>query len=232
MEAEGLSYLRHVVQLAPSILSADFTRLGEVISMLNRSEADWIHCDVMDGRFVPNISFGLPVIQAVRQIATKPLDVHLMIVEPEKYLRDFADLGVDILTVHVEACPHLHRVVQEIRQLGLQAGVALNPHTPIQLLSDIIHEVDLVCLMAVNPGFGGQAFIKHTYEKLTELRELIVRKEAKAKIEIDGGVDLSNAATLAAKGADILVAGNSIFSSKDPMQAIRLLKRTAHTISA
>ncbi|MDW8393758.1 MAG: ribulose-phosphate 3-epimerase [Chitinophagales bacterium] len=220
-----------MVRIAPSLLAADFTRLGEVVHMLNQSEADWLHCDIMDGRFVPNLSFGLPVVQAVRRVAAKPLDVHLMIAEPERYLSAFADAGADVLTVHLEACPHLHRVIQAIHQLGLKAGVAVNPHTSIGLLSDIIHDVEVVCLMSVNPGFGGQAFIPHTFSRLAQLRELIAQSGARAQIEVDGGVDLSNAAALAAQGANILVAGNSVFSSADPLETIRQMKRQTNTIS-
>lgn len=220
-----------MVRLAPSVLSADFARLGDAVELINRSEADWIHCDVMDGRFVPNISFGLPVVQAIRRLATKPLDVHLMIAEPERYLQAFAQAGADILTVHAEACPHLHRVLQEIRSLGLQCGVAINPHTPVSVLSEVIADVDLVCLMSVNPGFGGQTLIPHTYAKLAALRELIASSKSAALIEVDGGVDLNHAGRLAAAGADVLVAGNSVFATENPAESIRQIKQRANTIS-
>ena len=210
--------------IAPSILAADFGRLNEEIDLVNSSEADWLHVDVMDGRFVPNISFGFPVIKAMQRHSAKPLDVHLMIAEPDKYLQAFKDVGADVLTVHYEACPHLHRTVQAIRQLGMKAGVAINPHTPVYLLEDIIRDVDLVCLMSVNPGFGGQQFITNTLHKTWKLRDLIQGARASAKIEIDGGVGLGNAAELVQAGADVLVAGSSVFKSENPVDTIRQLK--------
>lgn len=210
--------------IAPSILSADFANLQKDIRMVNESAADWFHLDVMDGVFVPNISFGFPVIKAISKLARKPLDVHLMIVEPDKYLAAFADAGAHILTVHYEACTHLHRTLQSMRQLGLLTGVAINPHTPVQQLSEIIGMIDVVCLMSVNPGFGGQRFIRSTYSKVEELKNLILEKGSGARIEIDGGVDLNNAAALARAGADILVAGNTVFSSDNPSDTILRLK--------
>lgn len=212
------------VIIAPSMLSADFSNLQKDIKMVNESKADWFHLDVMDGVFVPNISFGLPVIKAIKHHARKPLDVHLMIVEPDKYLAAFADAGAAIISVHIEACTHLHRTIQTMRQLGVLAGVAINPHTPISQLSEVIANIDLVCLMSVNPGFGGQRFINNTYSKIEELRELIYKKNSAAKIEIDGGVDFKNAAALIRAGADILVAGNTVFSASNPKDAISELK--------
>lgn len=221
------NYLRHMSHLiAPSILSADFIKLKDDIEMLNGSEADWIHCDVMDGRFVPNISFGFPILKAVKKVATKPLDVHLMIVEPEKYIDDFKNAGADVLTVHLEASPHLHRTIYAIKEKGMLAGVAVNPHTGIILLEEIIADIDVVCLMSVNPGFGGQRFIPNTYNKVRQLKQLILTKNSNAKIEIDGGVDLNNAASLLTAGADVLVAGNTVFSSADPVKTIAALKHT------
>lgn len=210
--------------VAPSILAADFANLQREVEMLNKSEADYIHVDVMDGVFVPNISLGMPVIEAIKRHASKPLDVHLMIVQPERYLATFHSLGAANITVHLEACTHLHRIIQEIKSLGCSAGVALNPHTPILLLQDIIREVDVVCLMSVNPGFGGQTFIEHTYQRVKELKALIIETGSTAKIEIDGGVSLKNASQLVACGADILVAGNFVFSSKNPTETINKLK--------
>lgn len=220
------------VIIAPSILSADFANLQRDVKMINESKADWFHLDVMDGVFVPNISFGLPVIKAIKKHARKPLDVHLMIVEPDKYLAAFADAGAAIISVHYEACTHLHRTLQNLRQLGVLAGVAINPHTPIALLSEVIANIDVVCMMSVNPGFGGQRFIKNTFNKIAELKQLIEEKKSGAKIEIDGGVDLKNAADLITAGADILVAGNTVFSSPDPTGTIAELKQTAHTVKA
>lgn len=211
--------------IAPSILSADFSKLREEVEMINRSEADWFHVDVMDGVFVPNISFGFPVIKQVKKYATKPLDVHLMIVQPERYVQDFKDAGADILTVHIEASTHLHRTLQMIKAAGMQAGVAVNPHTAINQLEDIITDVDLVCLMSVNPGFGGQKFIPSTFSKLAKLRQLIDSTSSKARIEIDGGVGSTNAAQLINTGADVLVAGNFVFSAADPMGTIAGLKK-------
>jgi ribulose-phosphate 3-epimerase len=214
---------QHLV--APSMLSADFARLGEEIEMVNHSEADWFHIDVMDGVFVPNISFGMPVIKAIHKIAKKPLDVHLMIVQPERYFEIFRDLGAAYLSVHYEAVTHLHRAIHQIRELGMKAGVVLNPHTPVSVLEEIIADVDLVLLMSVNPGFGGQKFIEATYDKITKLKKLITEKNAGALIEVDGGVDLQNAVKLFAAGADVLVAGNTVFSSPDPSATIRALKQ-------
>ena len=200
--------------------------------MINKSAADWIHCDVMDGRFVPNISFGFPVLKAVKQVAKKPLDVHLMILEPEKYIADFRNAGADILSVHIEASPHLHRTIQQIKEHGMMAGVAINPHTPVSQLEHVIAAIDLVCLMSVNPGFGGQKFIANTYRKIKQLKDLIVASNSKAKIEIDGGVDLRNAGALLAAGADVLVAGNTVFSAENPDQTISLLKNTVRNTIA
>jgi ribulose-phosphate 3-epimerase len=211
--------------IAPSILAADFNRLGEQIDMLNNSEADFIHCDVMDGVFVPNISFGIPVISAVKSISKKPLDVHLMIVNPEKYLIDFQKAGAEIITVHYETCPHLHRTIQQIKDLGIKASVCLNPHTPVVLLEDIITEVDMVLLMSVNPGFGGQKFIGNTYRKVSALKELIQRKNSAAIIEVDGGVNFEVGKNLFEAGADVLVAGSFVFGAEDPIETISILKK-------
>ncbi|MBL7712102.1 MAG: ribulose-phosphate 3-epimerase [Chitinophagaceae bacterium] len=211
--------------IAPSVLSADFLNLGRDVDMINNSEADLFHVDVMDGRFVPNISFGLPVIKAIKKLARKPLDVHLMIVEPEKYFQDFKNAGADILSVHYEASTHLHRSLQAIKALGMKAGVAINPHTPVSLLADIINDTDLVCMMSVNPGFGGQSFIPNTINKIKELRQIINEKGASTLIEIDGGVTLENAAALKAAGADVLVAGNTVFTAEDPIKTIAELQR-------
>lgn len=213
---------KHLV--APSILAADFSRLSEEVAMVNRSEADWFHLDVMDGRFVPNITFGMFIVEAIGRIAHKPLDVHLMIVEPEKYVDQFRKAGAEIITVHVEACPHLHRTVHQIKETGAKAGVALNPHTPISALEDLIEDIDLVCLMSVNPGFGGQKFIYQSLPKTRRLRQLIDERNATALIEIDGGVGLQNAESLLQAGADVLVAGNSVFGATDPITAIAQLK--------
>ena len=212
--------------IAPSILSADFANLQRDVEMINKSEADWFHLDVMDGVFVPNISFGLPVIKAIKKYAQKPLDVHLMIVNPDNFLQAFKEAGADILSVHYEACTHLHRTIHAIRDLGMKAGVALNPHTPVNVLQDIIADIDLVCVMSVNPGFGGQKFIEGTYQKVKYLKQLIKTKKSKAKIEIDGGVDLKNAPQLLKDGADVFVAGNTVFGSKDPEKTISLLKNS------
>ncbi len=210
--------------IAPSLLAANFLNLESECQMLNESEADWFHLDVMDGRFVNNISFGLPVIQQIRKATTKMCDVHLMIEEPERYAEAFRNAGADILTVHLEACRHLHRNIQQIRELGMLAGVAINPHTPVQLLQDVLYEIDVVLVMSVNPGFGGQKFIPHTYEKIRMLRQKIDQMGLNVKIEIDGGVDLSNAKTLAEAGAHILVAGSAVFHSPDPKATISSLK--------
>lgn len=215
--------MSHLV--APSVLSANFANLEADLEMINASEADWFHVDVMDGVFVPNISFGFPVIKAIKKYAKKPLDVHLMIVDPDRYAQAFKDAGADVLTFHLEACTHLHRSVQNIKSLGMKAGVAINPHTPVHLLEDIIADIDLVCMMSVNPGFGGQKFIENTFHKVTQLKALITEKNSKALIEIDGGVDLANYKKLLACGADVLVAGNTVFGSKNPKETISLLKK-------
>jgi ribulose-phosphate 3-epimerase len=210
--------------IAPSILAADFANLQREVTMLNKSAADWVHVDIMDGMFVPNISMGLPVVEAINRHSTKPLDVHLMIIQPERYLEAFRNAGASVISVHEEACPHLHRTLQQIKSLGCKAGVALNPHTPVQSLEDIIHDIDLVCVMAVNPGFGGQKFIEHTYRKVARLKEMILSSGSNALIEIDGGVNLTNAPALRSAGADVLVAGNFVFSSANPIDIIRQLK--------
>ncbi|HSI89837.1 MAG TPA: ribulose-phosphate 3-epimerase [Adhaeribacter sp.] len=214
--------------IAPSVLASDFANLQKEVEMLNRSQADWLHIDIMDGRFVPNISFGLPVQAAIKKHAQKPLDVHLMIVEPQLYIEDFKKAGADIITVHYEACPHLHRVVQQIKGAGCKAGVALNPHTPVSVLEDIIADIDLVCLMSVNPGFGGQKFIENTYAKIEKLKRLITENGSSALIEIDGGVNQDNAPALMAKGADVLVAGSFVFSAANPEQTIADLKNISY----
>ena len=211
-------------QIAPSILAADFANLQKEVEMLNASAADYIHVDIMDGVFVPNISFGLPVTEAIHRHATKPLDVHLMIVNPELYLDAFVKAGAAVLTVHVEACTHLHRTLQEIKRLGATAGVALNPHTPIEQLSEVLEEVDLVCVMSVNPGFGGQKFIEHSYAKVANLKDMLLKKGVNTKIEVDGGVTDKNAQRLIDVGADILVAGSYLFNSADPIASISALK--------
>ena len=211
--------------IAPSVLAADFANLEQDITMVNSSEADWFHIDIMDGVFVPNISFGMPVLKAIQNIAKKPLDVHLMIIDPDRYITTFADLGAEILTVHYEACNHLHRTLQKIKSCGMKAGVALNPHTPIHNLHTIIQDIDLVCLMSVNPGFGGQSFIENTFEKVKELQMLIQKNKTNCLIEIAGGVTDQNASRLISCGADVLVAGSYVFKAKDPQANIRLLKK-------
>lgn len=210
--------------IAPSLLAANYLNLQADCKMLNESEADWYHLDIMDGRFVPNISFGPMLVEFFRKATTKICDVHLMIEEPEKFAEQFKNAGADILSVHVEACRHLHRNIQQIRSLGMKAGVALNPHTPVSSLSDVLHDIDLVCLMSVNPGFGGQKFIPYTLEKIKQLRRMIDEKGLKVHIEIDGGVTLENAPTIIAAGADVLVAGNTVFKSTDPKSTISKLK--------
>lgn len=211
--------------VAPSLLAADFSNLSKDIQIVNQSEADWFHLDIMDGVFVPNISFGIPVVEAVKKHAKKPLDVHLMIVQPEKYITAFRDAGADLLNVHYEASPHLHRTVQRIHNSEMKAGVTLNPHTPIALLEDIIEMVDLVLIMSVNPGFGGQKFIENTYKRVEQLRNLIDKKNSKALIEVDGGISTDNSSQLYTAGADVLVSGSFIFKSDDPMKTISDLKR-------
>lgn len=212
------------VLIAPSILSADFANLANDIEMVNQSQADWFHVDVMDGVFVPNISFGFPVIKAIQKYAKKPLDVHLMIVDPDRYLADFKAVGAEVLTVHIEACNHLHRTIHAIKELGMKAGVAVNPHTPVSLLEDVIADLDLVCLMGVNPGFGGQKFIKQTVQKCATLKAMITAKQSNCLIEIDGGVNEQTAKDLIVAGADVLVAGNFVFGATNPTQAIADLK--------
>ena len=211
--------------IAPSLLSANFLHLERDIKMINDSDAGWLHCDVMDGRFVPNISFGLPIIAAAKKASKLPLDVHLMIVEPEKYFEAFAKAGADYLTVHLEASPHLHRSIQAIHALGMKAGVSLNPHTPVNLLEDIITDLDLVLIMSVNPGFGGQSFIMQSLKKIAEVKQMITSTGSKALVEVDGGVTLENAGTIVAAGADVLVAGNTVFSSEDPAGTIHKLNK-------
>ncbi len=211
--------------IAPSLLASDFANLQRDIEMINKSEADWFHIDIMDGVFVPNISFGMPVLDAINKHAKKPLDVHVMIVQPERYIAEFKKLGTHILTVHYEACPHLHRTIQEIKLNGMKAGVALNPHTPVSVLSDVINDLDLVLIMSVNPGFGGQKFIENTYEKIRELKSLCEKKEANPIIEVDGGVNSTIAPKLIEVGANALVAGSFVFNSADPIKTIAELKR-------
>lgn len=211
--------------IAPSLLSANFLNLAADCEMLNKSEADWFHLDVMDGVFVPNISFGIPVIEYIRTATKKICDVHLMIVEPEKYAEAFKKAGADILTVHYEACVHLHRNLQQIKSLGMKAGVALNPHTPVNVLKDVLHDIDLVCMMSVNPGFGGQSFIPHTLQKIRELRKMIDEQNLPTQIEIDGGVTIENAKSIVDAGAHVLVAGNTVFKSAEPIKTIQQLKQ-------
>ncbi|MDX5338638.1 MAG: ribulose-phosphate 3-epimerase [Cyclobacteriaceae bacterium] len=211
--------------ISPSILAADFANLQREVEMLNASEADFVHVDIMDGLFVPNISFGIPVTEAIHKHSKKPLDVHLMIANPEKYLHAFRNAGAEIISVHLEACSHLHRTIQEIKDLGAKAGVAINPHTPVALLEEVIQEIDVVCVMSVNPGFGGQKFIENTFAKVKALKKLIQAKGSNAWIEIDGGVNLGNAPKLIEAGADILVAGSFVFNSPDPKEVIKTLRR-------
>ncbi|MEP5341734.1 MAG: ribulose-phosphate 3-epimerase [Algibacter sp.] len=215
--------------IAPSVLAADFANLQRDIEMINNSEADWFHIDIMDGVFVPNISFGMPVLQAIAKHANKTIDVHLMIVDPDRYIKTFANLGSNILTVHYEACTHLHRTLQAIKAEGMKAGVALNPHTNVNVLEDVINDIDLVCIMSVNPGFGGQSFIENTYDKVKDLKDLITRKGASTQIEIDGGVTNKNAKALTGAGADVLVAGSYVFKSDNQIETIKGLKAIANS---
>ena len=210
--------------IAPSLLAADFANLQRDLELINRSEADYLHFDVMDGVFVPNISFGFPLLKAVRKHCQKPLDVHLMITEPDRYIDEFAEGGASVIHVHYEACPHLHRTLTHIRETGCRAGVALNPHTPVSGLEDVLEEIDVILIMSVNPGFGGQSFIPHTLQKIAKLKQLLLTNRSSALIEVDGGIGLTNASALLNAGADILVAGSSVFGSEDPLEAIRQLK--------
>ncbi len=214
--------IKHLV--APSLLAADFLQLDREIDMINKSQADWLHIDVMDGSFVPNISYGFPILNAIQDRVSKPLDVHLMIVNPERYISRFREFGAEIITVHVETCPHLHRTIQQIKETGAQAGVALNPHTPISMIEHVLEDLDLVLLMSVNPGFGGQKFIYQTLIKISELRKRLVHRNLSAHIEVDGGIGLHNAEQVLKAGANVLVAGSSVFRSDDPIQTISQLK--------
>lgn len=211
------------VMIAPSLLAANFLEVGRAVKMVNESDAAWLHLDVMDGRFVPNISFGLPVIRDIKKVSKKPMDVHLMILEPEKYAEAFRNAGADHLIVHIEACPHLHSNLQQIKSLGMKRGVAINPHTPVSFLQDILQDIDTVCMMTVNPGFGGQTFIPHSFTKIHELRRMIDEKGLSTLIEIDGGVTLDNAKEIMDAGADVLIAGNTVFSAKEPEKVIKQL---------
>ena len=216
------------IKIAPSMLAADFANLERDIQMVNQSEADWFHLDIMDGVFVPNISFGMPVLKAMTQHTKKILDVHLMIVDPDRYIETFAEIGADVLTVHAEACTHLHRTLQAIKDAGMQAGVALNPHTPVSVLEDVIADIDVVCVMSVNPGFGGQKFIQNTYAKVRKLRTMIAAHKSATLIEIDGGVNATNCTDLVEAGADVLVAGSFVFSSENPTETIKNLRQVAN----
>ena len=216
------------IKIAPSMLAADFANLERDIQMVNQSEADWFHLDIMDGVFVPNISFGMPVLKAMVQYTEKTLDVHLMIVDPDRYIETFAQIGADVLTVHAEACTHLNRTIQAIKDAGVQAGVALNPHTPISVLEDVIADIDVVCIMSVNPGFGGQKFIQNTYAKVRKLRTMIAAHKSATLIEIDGGVNATNCTDLVEAGADVLVAGSFVFSSENPTETIKKLRQVAN----
>ena len=221
--------MQHLV--APSILACDFTRLGEAIQFINESDSDWIHFDVMDGRFVPNISFGIPILKAAKSVAEKPIDVHLMILEPERYIEDFCKAGADILTVHSEVSPNLHRTIQAIKESGMKAGVALNPHTPVSVLEDVINDLDMALVMSVNPGFGGQKFIPNTIKKVHQLKVMLNQACSSALIEVDGGVNLQNAPDLVKAGTDVLVAGSSVFKAENPADAVLQLKKlNAHTL--
>jgi len=219
---------QHLV--APSLLAADFSKLSEEIAMINQSDADWLHLDVMDGRFVPNITFGMFIVQAIKQLCQKPLDVHLMIEEPDRYVQEFRDAGAEVITVHLEACTHLHRTIQLIRASGAKVGVALNPHTSVSLLSDVLENIDLVCLMSVNPGFGGQKFIYRTIPKIRQLHDEITTRNLDVRIEVDGGVGLQNAQEILKAGGDVLVAGSSVFKSADPLDSIRRMKDIGNEI--
>jgi ribulose-phosphate 3-epimerase len=216
--------------IAPSLLAANFAHLAEAVRIIEESEADWHHIDVMDGRFVPNISYGFPILKSIQPLCRKPMDVHLMIVEPERYIDRFREVGADIISVHLEACPHLHRTLQQIRETGAKAGVALNPHSPVDLLDEVLEEVDLVCLMSVNPGFGGQKFIYRTLNKVEQLREKLIVRNLPAQIEVDGGIGLQNAQRILQAGADVLVAGSSVFGAKDPRNVIHQLKDMGHEV--
>lgn len=210
--------------IAPSLLACNFLKLEEACELVNNSEADWFHLDIMDGRFVPNISYGLPIVEHIKRVAKKPCDVHLMIVEPEKFAEAFKKAGADSLSVHIETCPNLHRNIQQIKELGMKAGVAINPHTPVEMLYDVLQDIDFVCLMSVNPGFGGQKFIPHSIKKIQQLKTVILQKNLNVLIEVDGGITLNNAPAIVSAGADVLVAGSTIFHADDPVKTISILK--------